>query len=135
MSLANDSLLAALGQEGVNLSDDDIVIAAGMNTQANSYAIKGQAVRVASAPANGALQLKSLLSNEAPYMWWVINDSGQTIVVFPFLSTAFPEKQGGVNNAGLSIPAGQSGYGFKVSQTTRGGGATNTVDWRSAVIP
>jgi hypothetical protein len=133
MSLANDSLLVALGQEGIILTEDNIVLVG--ITQATAYPFRGQLIRVTTSPANGALQLKSVLTNEAPYMWWAINDSLNTIQVFPFLSASFPEKQGGVNNAALVIPAGQSGYGFKVSQTGRGGGAQNTIDWRSAPIP
>src|SRR5260370_14997466 len=133
MSLANDSLMVALGQEGIILTEDNIILVG--TTQATAYPVRGQFVRVTTSAAGGALQLKSILSNEAPYMWWVINDSANSINVFPFLSTSFPEKQGGVNNAALAIPAGQSGYGFKVSQTGRGGGAQNTIDWRSAPIP
>ena len=134
MSLANDSLLAALAQEGIPVYDN---AAATGTTASTGQRLFGQAVRVTTSAGggNGVVVLPSLLTNEAPGMWWVINDSPNTILIAPFNNTTNPEKQNGTNNQTLSVGTGTSAHGFKVTQTARGGGATNTIDWRSANIP
>jgi hypothetical protein len=130
MSIANDSLMYVLGLLGFAL-DDNLRLT--QTSQALADPVRSEVNRITSAVANGAMQLKSSLSNDAPPVCFVLNDSAQTVKVFP----ATGENQGGVANASLSIPAGQGGIFIRVPvQTARAGGAVNaTLDWRSAVIP
>jgi hypothetical protein len=130
MTVANDSLLYNLALAGFPVTDDQ---SAGLTTQTTGTPIIGDAFRVTtSAGANGACILKSSLSNEACPLVFVINDSPNTIKVFPTPG----ESQGGSANASLSIPAGQSGIFVKVPVLVqKGGGGGGTTDWRSAVIP
>ncbi len=131
MSTANDALLYNLGLTGFPVYDD-VFIATAQITQALSVPVFGELTRVVSAPANGALILKSLLSNDAPPLVFVVNDSAQTIVVFCFKG----ENLNGSLNGSLSIPSGQSGIFVRVPPTAaKGGAGVGTTDWRSAAIP
>jgi hypothetical protein len=123
MSLANDSLLMALGQDGFNVQDN-IFITSAMVSQGTAVPIRSSGSRVTGAPNtnNGALILPSLLTGEA---------SPFSIVVF----CAQGENLNGSANGSLTIPSGQAGFFFKVQNTIRGGGTTQTLDWRRAVVP
>jgi hypothetical protein len=129
MSVANDSLLYNLALQGFPCTDDQ----SAMNTtQVLGTPVIGDLFRVIKSATNGSLMLKSSISNEASPLIFVVNDSPNTIVVFPFVG----ESQGGSTNASLSIPTGQSGVFVRVPpQVQRGGGGGGTGDWRSAVIP
>jgi hypothetical protein len=108
MSTANDSLFYNLGMDGFICQDG--IGAPNANSQGTAWPLLSAATRVTTSVANGSLILKSILSGEAspnPLMW-VINDSPNTIKVFP----ASGENQNGVANAALSIPSGQSGFFF-----------------------
>jgi hypothetical protein len=134
MSLANDSLLMALGQDGFNVQDN-VFIPSTQVAQSTAVPIRSSGTRVTAAPNtnNGALILPSLLTGEASGdpMRFVINDSAFSIVVF----CAQGENMNGAANGSLTIPTGQAGFFFKVQNTIRGGGTTQTLDWRRAVVP
>jgi hypothetical protein len=128
MSVANTALLYNLGLTQFPVYDDLASLVVTVQTGATS--LIGEACRVTTAIANGAFTLKSLLTLDGPPLVFVINDSAQTIKVFPFLSTASPESINGTANLALSIPTGQSGIFISVPNAK---GATQ--DWRAAVIP
>jgi hypothetical protein len=131
MSAANDALMRVLGEAGFAL-DDDVFLTAANTNQATGYPIKSEVTRITASPANGALVMKQSASGDMPPIFWIINESGQTIKAFPFTG----ELQGGVANASLSIPNGQAGIFIRIPpQNTRGGGGGGTLDTRSAVIP
>lgn len=130
MSTANDALLYNLGLLGFPVTDD-VLIAAG-TTQAGASPLIGDLIRVTSSIANGALVLKSSVSQEAPPLLFVVNDSAQTIKVFCFAG----ENLNGTLNSSLSISSGQSAIFVRVPvQTVKGGGGGGTIDWRAAAIP
>lgn len=132
MSVANQALLYNLALLGTTVDDDCTANSGGL--QAGAWPIKSEACRVtvAGAPlsigavANSSCVLKSVLSAEASQFTFVINDSTVTIKVF----CAPGETLGGVANASLSIPSGQSGVFVRVPNAINPGG-----DWRAAVIP
>lgn len=130
MSTSNDAHLAALAAEGVLIADG--WGAPNASSQATATRLQGNAMRVTTSVANGSVVLPSSLSNECPYLAWVINDSPNTILAYPFTG----EKQNGGTNATLAIPSGQSGYFVRVPPAIgKGGGGGGTLDWRSAVVP
>lgn len=130
MSTANDSLLYNLALQGFPVTDDQNC---GQTTQTLGTPIIGECFRVTTAVSNGTAQLKSSISNEAAPLIFVINDSANTIKVYPFVG----ETQAGVANGSLSIPTGQSGIFVRVPpQVAKGGGVNQgTGDWRVAIIP
>lgn len=137
MSIANDALLVTLGQNQFPVYDG---LGSLVTTQAGATRLTGAVNRAVGTAAgvivaNGAFVLPSMLSLEADSsMVFVINDTSQTIKVFP----ATGETNGGTLNASTSIPTGQSGIFIRVygASVGKGGGqGTATNDWRSAVIP
>lgn len=129
MSLANDSLLFALAQQGYQNQEAQ----APNTTQATATRITGQVCRITgSAGANGAVVLPSLLSNEADSaLGWVLNDSPNSIKLFP----SGGESQNGVANASLTIAAGAAAFYYKEPSTTgKGGGQTGTNNWHSSSV-
>jgi hypothetical protein len=135
MSVANDALLVALGQNGFPVFDNQ---SAPTTTQGTATRCIGQVTRFTASVAGGsaAAVLPSLLSEEVQGMLFVINDTPNTMKVFPFTG----ETEGGVANQSLSIPTGQSGVFISVTaaKTGKGGGiapGSFTNDWRAAVIP
>ena len=123
MTVANTALLFNLGISGFLVNDDNIAIGA---TQGTAWRAGGQLTRIIGGVSNAGLVLPSILSGEAAWLTFVINDGLNTYKIYP--STG--ESMGGTLNASLSIPAGQSGI-FVPVFNSKGG----TTDWRSAVIP
>jgi hypothetical protein len=108
--------------------------ASNLNPSGIAQVIIGPATRVVTSIASGKLMLKSIASGEAVEPMFVINDSPNTILVFPFTG----EFQNGVANASLSIATGKSAVFFPVTNNLAQQwlpGATEFSDWRSAVIP
>jgi hypothetical protein len=133
MSVANDALLVQLAQNGFPIVDD---LAAPTSAQGTATKCIGQVSRFTTAVANGAAILPSLLSLEATGLIFVVNDTPQTIKVFPFTG----ETEGGVANQSLSIATGTSGIFIAVTaaKTAKGGGVAPgsfSNDWRTANIP
>ncbi len=133
MTIANDSLMQQVATLGITITDN---MGAAATTQATATPLVNEVNRftTANAGGTGAAILKSSLTNEAPPLCFVVNDSPYTIKIFP----AIGEYQGGVLNASLSIPSGQSGIFVRVppALATKGGNTgTGIGDWRSAVIP
>ncbi len=132
MSTTNDNLMVACGQEG--FAQVDVFLSSSNQSQSTARPISAAVTRVLASPVsgNGSLIMRSIGSGEASNpMAFVLNDSPNTIKVFP----AVGENQGGVANASLCIPSGQSGFLFKTATTQKGGGTAATLDWRSAVVP
>jgi hypothetical protein len=88
--------------------------------------------RITLAVANGGCILPSIVSGEAAWIVFVVNDSANTIKVGAFAGETINSVSTATDlSAGvLSIPSGQSGIFIPVPNSK---GATT--DWRSAVIP
>jgi hypothetical protein len=130
MSTANDALLYNLAISGFPVTDD--AGAPNANSQSTGTPVVGDLLRVVTSVSNGSVTLKSSVSNDAPPLCFVVNDSPNTIKVYPFSG----ESLNGTLNLALSVPSGQSGIFVRIPPaTSRGGGGGGTVDWRAAVIP
>ena len=126
MSLANDSLLKALGEGGYAQQE---MTCPNANSQGTATRITAQVARCTSNVGNGSAVLPPILSNEADSAYgWIINDGANTIKLFP----ATGENMNGVANASLSIAAGASAFYYKEPATTgKGGGQTGTTNWHA----
>lgn len=123
MSLINTSLFYNLAYTIVAFEDN--LAGAANNVQAGATPLRCEVNRVTKSGATtNSFILKSILTGDASVLTWVINDSANTINVFPFVG----DKQNGVANAGLAIAAGASGI-FSLVPNALGG-----PDWRSAAI-
>ena len=133
-ALTNDALLEILSEDGWPVSDEIFIAAGAGTTQAAGFPVKGSCHRiVANATASAALTMRSVKSQEAPSMVWLLNDSANTIVVF----CAAGDNMNGVANASFSITAGNAAVFARVpAQVKRKGGTSGggTLDWRSALI-
>jgi hypothetical protein len=130
MSLANDSLLEALAASGYTNQE---LFATNANSQNTAVRIMEQVVRVIGGVSNGSIVLPSILSGDAGSMplGWVVNDSPNTIKLFPFTG----ESQNGVTNGSLSVSAGAAIFYYKEPAATRkGGGQTGTTNWHSNTV-
>jgi hypothetical protein len=133
-ALTNDALLEALAADGWPVGDEVFIPAAAGTTQAAGLPFKSAAHRVtANGTASASMTLKSLLSNEAPGLVWLINDSANTVAVFPFAG----EKMIGVANASFLVTAGNAAVFVAIPvQIKRKGGTSGggTTDWRASLI-
>jgi hypothetical protein len=133
MSVANDALLNALGAEGLPVIDN---LSAANTTQATATRCTAQVSRFTKVAATGTAVLPSLLSYEAQFLCFIVNDDPtNALLVWPFGT----ETKNGANSS-LSVPAGQSAIfiAVRAAQVGKGGGypAGSIVnDWRAAVIP
>lgn len=129
MSLANDSLLLALAQEGFTTQE---CTAPDANAQGKGVRVNSTVMRVVAGVSNGSITLGSLLSNDAASpLGWIVNDSPNTIKLFPFTG----ESQNGVANASLSIATGAAAFYYKEPASTgKGGGSTGTTNWHSSAV-
>src|SRR6266852_9302713 len=124
----NDSLLESLAVDGWPLGDEVFIPAGAGTTQAAGLPFKSSAMRVsANATVSASMTLKSLISNESPGICWLINDSGNTVAVFPFSG----EKMNTVLNASFAVTAGSAAIfvptppQIKRKGGTSGGGSLN----------
>lgn len=136
-SNTNNALLSALRGPWPMLVLDNIFIATAQITQALAQAVaRAGANRVVASPANGAILLPAMLNeDEAADIVFVINDSANTIQVFPALG----ETMLGVANAAFSVAAGATGIflckppnialQMQSVQTV-----TSVYDWRAVVM-
>lgn len=123
MSLINASLIYNLAGTAVAFNDN--LSGAANNAQAGAAPLTSEVNRVTKSTSTlNSFILKSILTGDASVLTWVINDSANSINVFPFVG----EKQNGVSNAGLAIAAGASGV-FSMVPNSLGG-----PEWRSAAI-
>lgn len=116
MSTTNTSLLGHLGRHRFSCDDDKTAGIA--NSQGGANAILSQVSRITSAVANGSMILRDMLTNDAPSLVWVINDSAQTIQVYPFVG----QHVNGALNTALAIAAGGFGFFSRVQAN---------LDWRA----
>jgi len=86
-------------------------------------------VRVTKSVASGSLILPSILTNEADPMTIVINDSGQTVLVY----AAKGESMDGSLNGNRSVATGGVAFFLRVRDAEAVGGGAGP-DWRSNVI-
>jgi hypothetical protein len=130
VSVANTALLYNLGLEGFSVTDD--LVAGVAAARATACRLPSQLNRFISSPANGTAILPAIVSGEAAWIVFVVNDTAQTMKV----GAAPGETVNSVSTASdmsagiLAIPSGQSGIFVPVPN-----GKGGTLDWRSAIIP
>jgi len=129
MSVANTALLYNLGLLAFPVIDN-LSSTVATATQTGAIALVGELHRVTKAVSTGSFILKSLISNEAPPLVFVVNDSAQTINVYPTVG----ETMNGVANAAFQITTGTSGIFIAIPTAHLAKGASS-VDWRAALIP
>jgi hypothetical protein len=122
MSVNNTALLFNLAMQGFLVNDGNI---AQGSTQASAIRINGDLIRIVGGATNSGLLLPSVLSCEAAWITFIVNDGPNTVKIY----CAPGENQNGVANAALSIPAGQAGV-FSPILNSKGG----TINWSSAVM-
>lgn len=138
--LNNDALYEALSANGFSFGDDFFFFAGAPTTQAGGASFKSEVHRVAAnAVANAAMVLKSLLSNDANLFSSLINDSPNTVTVFPAKQAASlpQESMNGVANASFAVTAGNSAIfiGTPVQIKRKGGtSGGGTLNWAAALI-
>lgn len=143
-ALNNDYLWEVLGLQGFT-SGDDIVLPAGSGiTQATASAVaKGQLHRVTVSIANAAIQLRSILENDNPQLVFIVNDTANTVQVFPHKAigggaTDTGESMNGVANAAFNITANNSAiFVSSLVQPKRKGGGTGStpaLNWSAALL-
>jgi hypothetical protein len=108
-----------LGKKQHNL--DDVATTSTANAQAAATAIKTDVMRVTKSTSNGSLILPDALTGCAEEMHWVLNDTANTIQVFPFVGGSI----NGVANTALALTTQQAGV-FILDKTNN--------DWRAAAI-
>jgi hypothetical protein len=118
MSTTTLALLANLARRGFTVDDDRT--AGALAAQAGAAPIQRDVTRcTVSSAATASFILGDCLTNEADPLVWVLNDSPNTINVYPFVG----QTMNGSANAALTIAAG--GFAF-FSRTA--------LDWRGAVF-
>lgn len=119
MSTTTLSLSGYLGRRGYNL--DDNRTAGPAAAQATAFPLTSGATRVTVAAATGSFILQDVLTNVAPDVCWVLNDSANSINVYPFSG----QNINGALNTPLAVAAG----GFALFLRIRA-----TLDWRAAAF-
>lgn len=98
--------------------------------QAAAPILPSQLNRVVKAVSTGSFVLRSLATEDAPPIVFVVNESAATINIYPFIG----ETMNGSLNGAFQITTGTSGIFVAIgtSQIPQGASA---VDWRAALIP
>lgn len=119
MSTTNTSLMGHLAR--ARFAIDDNRSAGSAASQSGALPVLYQVTRFTLAVSTGSVSLRDMLTNDTAAMNWVINDSANSINVYPFPG----QNMNGSLNAALSIAAG--GFGF-FSQVKA------SLDWRAAAF-
>ena len=127
MTVANNALIYNLALIGTPIFDN---LAAGpASAQGTATRMLGEMNRVTTSVSNGSCILGSSNTGDAASMTFVVNDSPNAILVYPFTG----EFNNGTVNATLSIPAGQCGFFIRVTNDIAVKNATSP-GWRSNVV-
>lgn len=139
----NDYLIEQLANQGFTFGEEIALFAGAGTTAVTGYPVKDQCHHVTTCSvASAALVLKSIMSNDNPGMVFIVNDSANTIVVFPFKASA----AGAVDNVEL-INGATGGFAITslnsaiftaslVQQKRKGGagGTTPELNWSAALL-
>lgn len=98
-------------------------------TQNTATRINSPLTHVLKSPSTGSFILPSILNGEANELMWVVNDTGNTINVYP----AVGEKTNGTPNAAFQITANIAAVFVPVLNSTAN--YPSTLDWRCTLIP
>jgi hypothetical protein len=120
MSITNLAVL-----QGVNAANVEVVGVG--STQATATRLTHKLTRIIKSVGSGAFILPSILSGEASEPMIVVNDTGASVNVFPFIG----EKTGGTVNAAFAIAGGASGICVPVLNSPNN---PTTLDWRCGLI-
>jgi hypothetical protein len=113
---------------------DDVNIGTGLTTANKGVAIRTPVIRIINSVASGAVVLPDLITNDnAGGLIVVINDSTQTVTIFPFPSASQTVNGG----ASVTVASNASYVLYSVPKLFRRGGYVGTAsgtDWRGATI-
>ena len=124
MSAINNGILRA-GKDQVfrlGMLNDDLGSTVNA-AQAGATALTAAFNRVTSGAATASFLLKSMLTNEAPRLYIVVNDGPNSINIYPTVG----ETMNGATNAALAVAAGATAI---IVHTKEAG----VVDWRGNTI-
>lgn len=138
--ITNDYIYEICGGQGFSEGDNISLFAGAGLTASTGYPIRAQLHRVTTAIANAALVLPSIMTNadNAPLII-IVNDSAQTVKVFPFLGPS-PDNTENINGVatGFSITSVTSAVFFaSLVQLKRKGGSGSTtpaLNWSAALF-
>jgi hypothetical protein len=137
----NDYLYEILGTQGFPFGEDLAFFAGASITIGGAYPIKSQCHRIVqNAVANAALMLKSILSNDNPQLVFLINESPNTAVIFPFKNFA-----AGAIDTTETVNGVQTGFSLTtlnsvilvsslVQVKRKGGSQVATLNWSASLI-
>ena len=140
-ALTNDYIWEIMVVQGFTAGDDIVIGAGAPTTITNGPVVKGQLHRViANGTAGGAIQMRSILSNDNPQFVVIVNDSANSVNVFPFKATA-----AGATDTAENINGAQSAFAIasnaaaaffcSLAQIKRKGQSTpNALNWSAATF-
>jgi hypothetical protein len=137
--LTNDYIYEIMGTQGYPCGEDIFLFAGAGTTAATGYAVRDQVHRVITSIANAALTMKSILTNDAPQLVVIINDSAQTIKIFPYTGGTVDTTET-INGAttGFSIATVTTAVFFSslVAIKRKGGSGSTTpaLNWSAATF-
>lgn len=132
----NDALLEVLSEDGWPIGDEIFIGTGAGTSQAAGLPVRGAAHRImqlGAGTANAAVVMKSVKTQEAPSMVWLLNDSAQAVAVFCGLG----DSMAGSLNGSFSLTAGNAVVFCRIpAQVKRKGGTSGggTTDWRPALM-
>ena len=140
-ALTNDYIWEIMGTQGYTAGDDIVIGAGAPTTITNGPSIKGQLHRViVNGTAGGAVQMRSILSNDNPQVVVIVNDSANSINVFPYkaIGAGATDTTENINGgqAAFAVASNQSACFFaSLAQIKRKGQSTpNALNWSAAVF-
>lgn len=120
MSTATLALMGHLARHGFTIDDDRS--AGALAAQAGASPITRNVTRcTVSSAATASFILRDILTNDTPSMVFVINDSANSINVYPFVG----QNINGSLNTALAVAAGGFAFFSRVQAT---------LDWRAAAF-
>lgn len=120
MSATNTTLMGHLARHGFTL--DDNRSGGALAAQAGAAPITRNVTRCTiSSAATASFILRDILTNDTDSMMWVINDSANSINVYPFVG----QNINGALNTALAVAAGGFAFFSRIQAT---------LDWRAAAF-
>lgn len=141
-TLNNDYILEQLAVQGFVQGEEIYLPTGSLTTQQGGYPVKGQLHHITFCNvANASLVMKSIMSNDNPGMVFLINDSANTVVVFPFkaFGTGATDTAETVNGgASFSVTSNNAAVFISslVQPKRKGGssGSTPSLNWVAALL-
>lgn len=140
--LTNDYIYEIIGNQQFPYGEDIVIGTGAATTQTGAaYPIKSQCHRIISCGTSGAaLMMRSILSLDNPQLVILINDSANSVNIFPFkaFGVGAIDTAENINGAATAFPVGSltsAVFWASLVQTKRKGSATvNALNWSAATF-